>query len=77
MVSSERLFQLIQAKATHNALHASARETATYPDEPVTLRAAGLKMSAPTSNATVIVYPVPVDFCWESNIATSSVAGCT
>jgi hypothetical protein len=76
MASSERLFQLIQAKATHNTLQASASEMATYPDEPEKISAAGLKISAPTSHAIVIVYRVPVDFCWESNIATSSVVGC-
>jgi len=36
---------------------------------------AGLKMKATTRNATVVVYSVPVDFCPEANIATSSVVG--
>jgi len=75
MVRSERLFQLIHAKAMHNALQASASETATYPYEPEKSSAAGMKMKAPTSNAIVIVYRAPVDFCWESNITTSSVVG--
>jgi hypothetical protein len=62
MVSCEYFLQLTQAKATHNALQASASETDTYPSGRDTISTAGLKMNARTSKATVMVYWVPVDF---------------
>jgi hypothetical protein len=36
---------------------------------------AGMKMKATVSRATIVVYPDPVDFWQESNIATSSGCG--
>jgi hypothetical protein len=76
IVSCENFFQLTQAKATHNALQATASETDTCPNGRDTISTAGLKMKAAVSKATVIVYWVPVDFWWESNMATSSIFGC-
>jgi len=71
MVSWEYDLQLTQAYATHNALQASASETDTYPNGRDTISTAGMKMKATISKAAVTVYWVPVDFCWESNMATS------
>jgi hypothetical protein len=51
-----------------------ASERDTYPNGRETTNTAGMKMKATVSKATVVVYPVPVDF-WEANIASSSVVG--
>jgi len=53
-----------------------ASERDTYPIGREATNTAGQKIRAMISRATVVVYPVPVDF-WESNIATSSVVGLT
>jgi hypothetical protein len=71
MERCDDFFQVTQAIATHTALHAIARETAIYPKWPENINAAGLKMKATTRKATVVVYPVPVAFCWVSNIGTT------
>jgi hypothetical protein len=63
IVSSEFLFQLIQARITNKALQARASEIEPKPMGRETIRAAGLKTKAPISKATVIVYWVPVGFC--------------
>jgi hypothetical protein len=73
IVSCEDLFQWTRAKVTHNALQASASERNKYPNGPSATNAAGMKMKATASKATVVVYWRPVDFNWRSNIATSSV----
>jgi hypothetical protein len=62
--------------ATHKALQAIASETDTYPTGRDKISTAGLKTKAIRSRAIVIVYCVPVDFWWESNMATSSVVEC-
>ncbi|MBZ5609210.1 MAG: hypothetical protein LAP38_13185 [Acidobacteriia bacterium] len=69
----ENLFQLTQANTTHSTLHAIASDADMYPTGRENSSAAGLKMNATTRNATVLVYPVPVDFWLVSNMATSSV----
>jgi hypothetical protein len=74
MESCDDFFRLTQANMTQSTLHAIASETDTYPTGRKKTNAAGLKIKATVSKATVVVYPVPVDF-WESNIATSSVVG--
>jgi len=76
MVSREYFFQFTQARITHSALQAIASERDTYPIGREAINTAGQKIMAMISRATVVVYPVPVDF-WESNIATSSVVGVT
>jgi hypothetical protein len=63
-VSSEYLFQLIHARATNIALQASASKRETYPNGRESIKTAGLKMKAPISKAAVMVYLVPVGFCW-------------
>jgi hypothetical protein len=70
MESWDDFFQVTQASATHSALQVIARETAIYPKWPENINAAGMKMNATMRNATVVVDPVPVDFCWVANIAT-------
>ena len=71
MVSCEYFLQLTQAEATHNALQASASETDAYPNACDMISTTGLNMKATISKAAVTVYWVPVDFCWDSNMATS------
>lgn len=61
IVSTEYLFQLTQAIATHNALHVSATEKDTYPNGGETSRTAGLKIKATISRVTILVYCVPVE----------------
>ena len=73
MESRDDLFQVTQAKAMHKALHAAASEANPYPNGRDRNSTAGLKMKATASKATVVVYPVPVDFWLESNMATSSI----
>jgi hypothetical protein len=73
--SCDDFFQLTQAITTHMALHTTASETDRYPIGRKKSNIAGLKMKATTRNATVVVYSVPVDFCPEANMATSSVVG--
>jgi hypothetical protein len=63
-----------QASTTHRALHAIARETDTYPIGRKKINAAGLKMKATTRKATIVVYPVPVDFWDVLNI--TNLLGC-
>ena len=67
MVRWDDFLQLIQAQPAHSTLQAIAREAETYPMGREMNSTTGLKMKAMASNATVEVYPVPVDF-WESNI---------
>jgi len=55
--------------ATQSALQAIANEIDTYPNGRETANMAGIKTKATARNATVVVYPVPVDFWWASNIA--------
>jgi len=69
MESCDDLFHLTQANATHSALQAIASEIDMYPNGRETNKTAGTNMKATTRNATVVVYSVPVGFCWESNIA--------
>jgi hypothetical protein len=76
MVSFEVLLPIDPGQAPHNAPQASPSEKETYPNGRETIRTKGLKMKATINKATVMVYWVPVDFCWESNMATSSVVGC-
>ncbi len=71
--SRDDFFQLRQASITHSALKTVASDKDPYPIGREKTRSAGLKMNAAASRATVAVYAVPVDFCWESNIVTSSV----
>jgi hypothetical protein len=75
MERCDDFFQVTQANATHIRLQTIARETETYPKRPEKNNAEGLKMKATTRKAIVVVYPVPVDFCCVSNIATPSVTG--
>jgi hypothetical protein len=75
MERCEDFFQVIQASAMQITLLTIASETEIYPKRPEKSRAAGLKMKATTRKAIVVVYPVPVDFCCVSNIATPSVRG--
>jgi hypothetical protein len=75
MERREDFFQVIQASAMQIALQTIARETEIYPKRPEKSRAAGLNTKATTRNATVVVYPVPVDFCCVLNIATPAVTG--
>jgi hypothetical protein len=62
MESCEDFFQLIQAQPAHSALQAMASATAAYPNGREMNNTAGLKRKATASKATVVVYPVPVDF---------------
>jgi hypothetical protein len=62
MESREDLFQLTQARVTQAALKIAARETGKYSTRCVASSTAGLKMKATASQATVVVYVVPVDF---------------
>lgn len=55
MVSFEFLFQLIQARPTHNALQAIAKETETSPNGPETINIAGMKRTATLSKPAVSV----------------------
>jgi hypothetical protein len=75
MERCEDFLQVIQAIAMQITLQTIARETGIYPKRPEKSNAAGLKTKATTRKATVVVYPVPVDFCCVSNIATPSVKG--
>src|SRR6266567_9311577 len=72
MESCDDLFQLNQANATQSALNATASEIDTYPNGREMTNTAGIKRNATTRKATVVVYPVPVDFCCASNITTPS-----
>ena len=63
IVSSEFLFQLIQARSTHKVLQTKATEIEPYQIGREAMRATGLKTKATISKAAVIVYWVPVDFC--------------
>jgi hypothetical protein len=74
MESCDDFFQLTKANVTQSKLQAIASATDTYPTGRKTSNVAGMKMKATVSRATIVVYPVPVDF-WESNIAISSVVG--
>ena len=74
-MESRDFLQVAQAKMRHSTLQAIASETDTYPNERETSNAAGMKMKATTRKATVVVYPVPVDFWCASTKATSSVVG--
>ena len=62
MESSDDFFQLTQAQPAHSALKAMASESAPYPNGREMNKTAGLKTKAAASSATVVVYPVPVDF---------------
>jgi hypothetical protein len=64
MESCEAFFQRTHAKVAHSKLHAIARASITYPNGRETIKNAGTKMNATASKATVVVYCVPVDFCW-------------
>jgi hypothetical protein len=75
MESCDDLFQFIQAKVMQSALQVIAIETDTSPSGREVLNTAGLNTKATSKNATVVVYPVPVDFSDALNIATSSVDG--
>jgi hypothetical protein len=66
---------MTQANAIHIALHTIAEEINTYPTGRERTNMAGIKMKATTRNATVVVYPVPVDFWWASNIGTPTLLG--
>jgi hypothetical protein len=74
MVSCEFLLQLTQAKAVQSELPATARETERYPKGREKISAAGLKMKATVSRATVPVYWIPVVFWFDSN--TADLLGC-
>jgi hypothetical protein len=62
MESCDDLFQLTQAQPAHSTLHATASAAAPYPNGREMNNTAGVKIKATASKATVIVYPVPVDF---------------
>lgn len=62
MERREDFLQLNQAKVTHSALQATAKDRATYPNGRETTRTAGLKTKATASNAMVVLYAVPVGF---------------
>jgi hypothetical protein len=68
MESCDDFFQWTRARATHDALHAKASAARPYPNGRDTNNTAGMKINATASKATVIVYPVPVDFWWDSNM---------
>jgi hypothetical protein len=55
-------FQFNQAKRMHRTLQAIAKETEIMPNGRVAISTAGLKTKATSRNATVVVYPVPIDF---------------
>jgi len=48
---------------TQTALHTIASKSAKYPNGRETAKIPGMKIKPVASNATVRVYPVPVDFC--------------
>jgi hypothetical protein len=73
MESCEDRFQLTHANVTHSALQAIASERDRYPNGREATNTAGLKTKATRSNATVVVYAVPVDLWLGSNISPSSV----
>jgi hypothetical protein len=73
LVRSDDFFQLAQANVTQVMLTAIASKRARYPNGRKTNNTPGLKMNATLSKATILVYPVPVDFSIESNMATSQV----
>jgi hypothetical protein len=75
MVSCEYFLQLNHANATHNVLKTSASKADTWPNGRDKTSTAGLKMKAAISKATVMVYWAPVGFCWDVNMATSTVVG--
>jgi hypothetical protein len=75
MERCEDFLQVNPASAMQITLHTIARETEIYPKRPEKSNAAGIKTKATTRKATVVVYPVPVDFCCVANIATPSVTG--
>lgn len=62
MESCEDFFQFIQAQPAHIALQAMAAAAAPNPKGREMNKTAGLKTKATASKATVVVYPVPVDF---------------
>jgi hypothetical protein len=66
--------QLTQASVRHSELHAKASNSGKYPPVREIATIAGLKTRATTSNATVVVYVVPVGFWFGSNI--SNPLGC-
>jgi hypothetical protein len=62
MVNCEFLFQLIRAKTMQRTLAVAAIDSERYPTGRKTKTAAGLKIKAIASRATVPVYCVPVGF---------------
>lgn len=60
--------QLTQASVRHSELQATASDTGKYPLVRETINIAGLKTKAPISQATVVVYVVPVGFWFGLNI---------
>jgi len=60
--------QVSQATARQKALAATASPKGRYPTGREIIRIAGLKIKAMATKATVSVYLVPLDFCWDSNI---------
>lgn len=75
MESCEDFFQLRQAIPKHSTLKIIVSAMARRPKLPKNIKAAGINTSATMRNATVVVYPVPVDFWLVSKMATSLVVG--
>ena len=64
---------MTEARTTHSALAEIASKRDAYPNGLDRSKNTGMKMKAIASNVTVLVYPVPVDFRLESNMATSPI----
>jgi hypothetical protein len=75
MESCDVFLQVTQASATHSVLHTIASETDKYPKGRETTNTAGMKTKATTRKATVVVYPVPVDFLDASNMQPPRLTG--